>query len=494
MAFPKGFLWGGSISAEQVEGGWDEGGKAPVQLDYAGPAVGTGWRPVYYRNADGSRGVMRAFDHLPDGAHYELFDDVHYTNHVAADFYHRWREDLELFAEMGWTTFNTSVSWARVMPGGIEGGVNEEGVRFYRDLFAYARELGMDPVVTLYKYDEPICLEARHGGWESRAMIDEFEAFSRVCFERLGAYVDKWLTFNEVNIFFMMDKEGRPETITKLHNQMVAAARVTKAAHEIVPGSKVGCMVAGMCAYPYTCDPADVLATYQEFQHGFGYCADTMVFGAYPRYARRVQRAHGCELDVSARDAKDLLEGKADFLAFSYYASMAMTTLIGRGYSRTNIILAKFIDVVLLVIAVNIFYAVIALILMLVFRVPLTGFETKILAFRYLMNIYDMIGNITFAAFFIFLMENSAVGVFIFLATSVLIPALIQFASNTMEFVQKFHLNRLDYNAIGNMAFSDFMLGMPGYAVLKVLIGVVVYVVTFLVLTAVFFNKKELSF
>ena len=174
--------------------------------------------------------------------------------------------------------------------------------------------------------------------------------------------------------------------------------------------------------------------------------------------------------------------------------SMAMTTLIGRGYSRTNIILAKFIDVVLLVIAVNIFYVVIALILMLVFRVPLTGFETKILAFRYLMNIYDMIGNITFAAFFIFLMENSAVGVFIFLATSVLIPALIQFASNTMEFVQKFHLNRLDYNAIGNMAFSDFMLGMPGYAVLKVLIGVVVYVLTFLVLTAVFFNKKELSF
>ena len=326
MAFPKGFLWGGSISAEQVEGGWDEGGKAPVQLDYAGPAVGTGWRPVYYRNADGSRGVMRAFDHLPDGARYELFDDVHYTNHVAADFYHRWREDLELFAEMGWTTFNTSVSWARVMPSGIEGGVNEEGVRFYRDLFAYARELGMDPVVTLYKYDEPICLEARHGGWESRAMIDEFEAFSRVCFERLGAYVDKWLTFNEVNIFFMMDKEGRPETITKLHNQMVAAARATKAAHEIIPGSKVGCMVAGMCAYPYTCDPADVLATYQECQHGFGYCADTMVFGAYPRYARRVQRAHGCELDVSARDAKDLLEGKADFLAFSYYASMAMTT------------------------------------------------------------------------------------------------------------------------------------------------------------------------
>ena len=104
------------ISAEQAEGGWDEGGKAPVQLDYAAPADGVGWRLVHYRNADGTRGTMRTFQTLPEGASYELFDDVHYTNHVAADFYHHWEEDIRLFAEMGWTTFNTSIAWSRIMP------------------------------------------------------------------------------------------------------------------------------------------------------------------------------------------------------------------------------------------------------------------------------------------------------------------------------------------------------------------------------------------
>ena len=323
MAITSKFLWGGSISAAQIEGGWNEGGKSPVQIDYAAPAQGTEPRLIHFRNADGTRGTMRQFEHLPEGARYELFDDVSYTNHEASDFYHHWEEDIRLLGEMGFTTFNTTVSWARVYPHGVQGGVNREGVEFYRKVFTLARELGMDPVITLYKYDEPVWMEETYGGWTNRAMIDEFVTFAKTCFTEYKGLVDKWLTFNEINVIIQLPESYR---LTELHNQMVAAARVTKAAHEIVPGSKVGCMVAGMCAYPYTCDPADVLATYQEFQHGFGYCADTMVFGAYPRYARRVQRAHGCELDVSARDAKDLLEGKADFLAFSYYASMAMTT------------------------------------------------------------------------------------------------------------------------------------------------------------------------
>ena len=325
MAFPKGFLWGGSISAEQVEGGWREGGKAPVQLDFAGPAAGIGWRPVYYRDKDGNKQVMRTFAKLPEGAEYVLFDDVHYTNHVAADFYHRWREDIRLFAEMGWTTFNTSIAWSRIMPRGIEGGVNEEGVAFYENVFKLATELGMDPVITLYKYDEPIYFELTYGGWDNRAMIDEFEAFARVCFERFGKYVNKWLTFNEINVLFMTNP-GEPETIVKLHNQMVASARATIAAHEIDPGLKVGCMICGLCSYALTSDPADQLMNYQYFQEMFGYCGDTMVFGEYPTYAGRIQRKWGCELEVTPEDAADLMAGRSDFLAYSYYMSMTLTT------------------------------------------------------------------------------------------------------------------------------------------------------------------------
>lgn len=327
MSFPEHFLWGGSISAAQIEGGWDEGGKSPVQVDYAGPAAGAGLRSVYYRAADGSRGSMRQFDRLPAGARYELFDDVSYTNHEASDFYHRWREDLALFAEMGFTTFNTTVSWARIYPHGVAGGVNREGVEFYRDVFTEARRLGMDPIITLYKYDEPIYLEETYGGWDNRVMIDEFVAFAKTCFTEYRGLVDKWFTFNEINVLFLLDPNN-PLRVVEIHNQMVAAALAVMAAHEVDPRIKVGCMIAGQCSYPYTCDPADVLANQQAMQDRFCYCADTMVRGAYPSWAARTQLAHGMAepLRISAEDRAILKTGKSDFLGFSYYNSAVIAT------------------------------------------------------------------------------------------------------------------------------------------------------------------------
>ena len=322
--FPKDFLWGGSISAAQVEGGWDEGGKSPVQIDYAGPDAGIGLRPVYYRAADGSRGVMQQFDKLPEGARYELFDDIAYTNHEASDFYHHWKEDLDLFAEMGFTTFNTTVSWARIYPQGVAGGVNAEGVEFYRQVFAYARELGMDPVITLYKYDEPVYFEETYGDWTNRAMIDEFVAFATTCFSAYQGLIDKWLTFNEINV--LTHFRNTPENYVKIHNQMVAAARSVLAAHQIDPNIKVGCMIAGMCIYPLTCDPEDVFAAYKAFQDGFAYCADTMVRGAYPDFAPRIWDEFGVDTSTFAQDAEVLAAGTADFLAFSYYSSSVVTT------------------------------------------------------------------------------------------------------------------------------------------------------------------------
>lgn len=326
MSFPEHFLWGGSISAAQVEGGWNEGGKSPVQIDYAGPDAGIGHRPVYYRAADGARGVMRQFDRLPEGARYELFDDVSYTNHDATDFYHHWREDLALFAEMGFTTFNTTVSWARIYPQGVAGGVNREGVEFYRQVFTEARRLGMDPVITLYKYDEPIYFEETYGGWDNRAMIDEFVAFARTCFTEYRGLIDKWVTFNEINVLMMFDPEN-PRRIVETHNQMVASSLAVQAAHEIDPELRVGCMIAGQCSYPYTCDPADALANQQAMQERFFYCADTMVRGRYPSWARRVQAKHGAaDFTCSDEDAAVLAVGKSDFMAFSYYSSAVVTT------------------------------------------------------------------------------------------------------------------------------------------------------------------------
>ncbi len=327
MSFPEKFLWGGSISAAQCEGGWNEGGKSPVQVDYGDPGSTKDRRFIHYLNADGTRGKMRQFDHLPEGAKYEIFDDIRYTNHIGIDFYHRYKEDIALFAEMGFTTFNTTISWARIYPHGVEGGVNQEGVEFYRDMFKECRKYGMDPVITLYKYDEPVYLEETYGSWSNREMIHQFVEFAKVCFTEYKDLVDKWLTFNEINILLHFEvKEGHQEGFTQLHNQMIAAAKAVQAAHEIDENIKVGTMVAGMCIYPYTCDPNDVIASYKEFQNKFAYCADTMIRGYYPNYASRIWEEKGVDLNISEEDKKDLMEGKADFLAFSYYMSGVITT------------------------------------------------------------------------------------------------------------------------------------------------------------------------
>ena len=327
MAIPDKFLWGGSISAAQCEGGWDEGGKSPVQVDFGDPGSTTDRRWIHYINADGTRGKMRQFDHLPKGAKYQLFDDIRYTNHVGIDFYHRYKEDIALFAELGFTTFNTTISWARIYPHGVEGGVNQEGVEFYRNVFKECRKYGIDPVITLYKYDEPVYLEETYGDWTNREMIHQFVEFARVCFSEYKGLVDKWLTFNEINILLHFDvKEGKQFAFEELHNQMVAAAKAVKVAHEIDENISVGCMIAGFCSYPYTCDPEDVIANYKEFQEKFAYCADTMVRGYYPSYTKRIWKQNNVTLDISEEDKKDLMEGKSDFLAYSYYMSNVVTT------------------------------------------------------------------------------------------------------------------------------------------------------------------------
>ena len=296
MAIPDKFLWGGSISAAQCEGGWDEGGKSPVQVDFGDPGSTTDRRWIHYLNADGTRGKMRQFDHLPKGAKYQLFDDIRYTNHVGIDFYHRYKEDIALFAELGFTTFNTTISWARIYPHGVEGGVNQEGVEFYRNVFKECRKYGIDPVITLYKYDEPVYLEETYGDWTNREMIHQFVEFARVCFSEYKGLVDKWLTFNEIYILLHFDGKDRKQFAFEELN------------------------------YPYTCDPEDVLANYKQFQEKFAYCADTMVRGYYPSYAKRIWKQNNVSLEISEEDKKDLMEGKSDFLAYSYYMSNVVTT------------------------------------------------------------------------------------------------------------------------------------------------------------------------
>ena len=331
MGFPNNFLWGGSISAAQIEGAWNEGGKSPVAVDYCTAGSTTGMREIWYLDKNGQRAHQRweAVGVLPQGAKYQLFDDLHYTNHVASDFYHHYKEDIALMAEMGYTTFNTSISWARIYPYGIKGGINQEGVDFYRNVFEECRKYGMDPVITLYKYDEPVSLNEQYGGWTNRKMIDEFVEFARVCFSEYKDLVNKWMTFNEINIIMPGDdtpKDIAQRNLIYLHHQLVAAAKATIVAHEMDANLKVGAMICGNMAYPLTPDPKDAFARYKKFQDFFCYSADTQVRGEYPSFAQRVWKEWDIDLNISVEDKAILKAGKADFLGFSYYASGVVTT------------------------------------------------------------------------------------------------------------------------------------------------------------------------
>ncbi|MFV0395063.1 MAG: glycoside hydrolase family 1 protein [Coprobacillaceae bacterium] len=347
MSLKKDFLWGTSISAAQAEGGWNEGGKSPTQVDFAnvGSASSSG-RKLIYEKSDGTKGELTGayamFPHLPKDGKYDSFDNVYYSNRKASDFYHHYKEDIALMAEMGFSTFNTTISWARIFPKGINGGINQEGIEFYRDVFTELRKYHIDPIITLYKYEEPVYFEKTYGGWSNRLMIDEFIEFARVCFTEYKDLVDKWMTFNEINVLLLFrnlphDKSVAQERYQELHNQLVASAQAVKLAHTINPKNKVGCMMAGMCTYPLTPDPMDVIDNYKYFQDIFCYATDTMIRGQYPSFAKRMWKEDQVNLEITHQDLIDLKEGVCEFLGFSYYMSQCRTTHTEGITSKGNI-------------------------------------------------------------------------------------------------------------------------------------------------------------
>ena len=334
--FKDDFLWGGDISANQAEGGWDEGGKSPNVTDYTLGGSRTTPRMVTYQMPDGSFGkapAMAEIYQIPEGAKLAFMDGAYYPNHMATDFYHHWKEDIALFAEMGFTAFNLTLSWARILPNGVAGGVNQEGVEFYRQVFKELKAHGIEPIVHLYKYDLPAFYVEEMGGWANRRLIDEFVELARIAFREYKGLVRYWSTFNEINVLQFTITNGTADASSiknnylALHNQLVASARVVQLAHaQQDQDLKVGCMVAGLFNYALTCDPKDELATQKVMQDNFFYAADTFVRGHYPSYAKRLWDELDVSLDVSEEDARDLAAGRVDFMEFSYYFTNVVTT------------------------------------------------------------------------------------------------------------------------------------------------------------------------
>ena len=334
MSFPSGFLWGGATAANQVEGGWNEGGRGPALTDVT--TGGSVKEPRYetYIDKDGKPGKKLQNQPLPDGAHYAVLDGYHYPNHEAVDFCHHYKEDIALFAEMGFKTYRMSISWSRLYPKGIEKEPNKEGVEFYRNVFMELKKYNIEPLVTIWHFDTPLYLEEHEGGWLNRDLIEYYVRFATTCFTEYNGLVKYWLTFNEINNTVMfLDMFGNKATDEDyqnayqiLHHQFVASAKAVQIGHAINPDYMIGCMICGITRYPATCDPNDILANRYGWEKGIFYCGDVQAKGYYGTYAKRLWDEHNVHLNITEEDLVDLERGTVDMYTFSYYMSSLETT------------------------------------------------------------------------------------------------------------------------------------------------------------------------
>jgi 6-phospho-beta-glucosidase len=310
--FPGDFLWGGAIAANQAEGAYLEGGKGLTTVDTI------------------PHGKDRMSVKLGLEKRFSLRDDEYYPSHVGIDFYHRYKEDIALMAEMGFTVFRTSIAWSRIYPNGDELTPNAEGIAFYRDMFAECKKYGIEPLVTLCHFDVPMYLVKEYGSWRNRKMVEFFTRYARTCFEAFDGLVKYWLTFNEINILLhspysgagLVFEEGDNKEQVKYqatHHELLASALATKIAHEVNPNNQVGCMLAGGNFYPYSCKPEDVWAALEKDRENL-FFIDVQARGAYPSYTKRVFREKGITLETLPGD-DEILKNTVDFVSFSYYAS-----------------------------------------------------------------------------------------------------------------------------------------------------------------------------
>ncbi|AII12168.1 6-phospho-beta-glucosidase [Lactococcus lactis subsp. lactis NCDO 2118] len=342
MTFKPDFLWGGATAANQFEGAFLEDGRGWSTADTA----------KYYPHSD-----KTSMDSLMDPMTTSKIEfakkDLEgiYPKRYGIDFYHHFKEDIALFAEMGFKTFRMSISWSRIFPNGDELEPNETGLKFYDQVFDELLKYHIEPLVTMSHYEFPLGLALKQNGWESRETVDHFEKYARVILNRYKDKVKYWLTFNEINIIgitgylsggLLADKTQNmlQSQFQAAHHQFLASALAVKACHEIIPEAKIGCMLARMETYPETCNPLDVMATIDS-DHANLFYSDVQVRGYYPTYMKKVFKDHHLKIIKESGDDQLLKEGKVDFMSFSYYMSSISSSseegeVIGGNFTQTK--------------------------------------------------------------------------------------------------------------------------------------------------------------
>lgn len=320
--FAENFLWGGAVAANQCEGAWDEAGKG-----IADPDVCTGGSHAR------SKRITRTIE-----------PETFYPSHEAIDFYHHYKEDIALFAEMGFKVFRFSIAWTRIFPTGMEAEANEAGLEFYDRVIDECLNYGMEPLITISHYEMPFALTEKYNGWASRECIGLYVKYAETLFKRYKGKVKYWLTFNEINAGAMpmggflslgILNEGTTDFTNQtdipklrfqgLHHQFVASAHAVKAGHEIDPDCKIGCMLCYVTTYPLTCNPDDILKAQKQNQILNQFCGDVQVRGEYPSFMNRYFRENGIDIQMEFGDLEAIKEGCVDYYTFSYYMSNCAT-------------------------------------------------------------------------------------------------------------------------------------------------------------------------
>lgn len=318
--FPKDFLWGGAVAAHQVEGAWNVDKKGVSTADVM---------------TAGANGVARE---ITKG----IIEGKNYPNHEAIDFYHHYKEDIALFKELGLKAFRTSINWTRIFPNGDEEKPNEAGLQFYDDLFDELLKNNIEPVITLSHFEIPYHLYEKYGGFTNKKLIDFFVHYAKTVMTRYKDKVKYWMTFNEINnqadgqhtlhtwtnsaLLFEEGDNKEALTFQAGLNELIASAKVVKLGHEINPDFQIGCMMAYVPVYPYSCNPSDLMASVKVMDRRFFY-SDIHARGIIPAYAQKYWEQKGYEIEITQEERQALKEGTVDYIGFSYYMSGAVTTL-----------------------------------------------------------------------------------------------------------------------------------------------------------------------
>ena len=333
--FPECMLWGGASADFQYEGGFNEGGRGLLTCDFVTDGSRDKPRMLTYIMPDGTTGAVPHRESLPKGAKGYILDNQYYPSHQAVDFYHHYKEDIELYAKMGMTTMRFSICWTRIFPNGDEATPNKEGLDFYESVVDECLKYGIEPLITICHDEIPAYLADKYEGWTNRILIDCYLNLCKALFERLKGKVKYWLTFNEINILVGYSSIGstkadRQTTLQAIHHMFVASAKAVKMAHEMMPGCMVGAMYASSPCYPATCKPEDVFAWMSARRRLF-YYSDVMMRGYYPSFAHQQWAADNVNLVFEEDDERILREGTLDFYSFSHYRSsiVASDTVLG---------------------------------------------------------------------------------------------------------------------------------------------------------------------